>query len=63
MENGQNDDYCIMRFFDGYQGEKLRNVNIRESNNCFWQLKEPVMNYQGNAIHNHNQNEMSHRSC
>lgn len=40
MENGQNDDYCIMRFFDGYQGEKLRNVNIRESNNCFWQLKK-----------------------
>lgn len=63
MENGQNDDYCIMRFFDGYQGEKLRNVNIRESNNCFWQLKKTVTNYQGNANHNHNQNEMSHHSC
>ena len=39
MENGQNDDYCILRCFDGYQGEKLRNVNIRESNNCFCQLR------------------------
>lgn len=39
MENGQNDDYCILRCFDGYQGKKLRNVNIRESNNCFCRLR------------------------